>query len=303
MNVIETHGLGKNYGAKRAVDHFDIHVKQGDIYGFIGRNGAGKSTVMKMIAGLVRPSAGEVKLFGEAVAPSVGHSNVGILIESAGIYPHMSAQENLMLKALALGVVDPKEQTSRLLEYVGLSEVAKKNTNKFSMGMKQRLGLAIALMGDPDVLLLDEPLNGLDPEAVREMRTLLQRINVERGVTILISSHILEQLGKMATRYGVIRNGHMVREISSVEVEQECQDYVELRVADPTIALAVLSERVSQADFRVMPDGSLHIYGMDDMAPVSEVLNQENIAVQGLQMHKRDLEEFFVEMMGAERHV
>lgn len=303
MNVIQTHALEKQYGAKRAVNLFDMHVAQGDIYGFVGRNGAGKSTVMKMIAGLIHPTSGEIQLFGETVTPGTGHQNVGVLIENAGLYPHMSAEQNLMMKALCLGVADAKQQTARLLAFVGLSEVAKKNTGKFSMGMKQRLGLALALMGDPDVLLLDEPLNGLDPEAVREIRLLLQKLNEERGVTILISSHILDQLGKIATRYGIIRDGMMVRELTAVEVEQECQDYVELKVADVTVALALLEERMQGLEYRAMPNGSLRIFGLNTMTEISEILNRENIAVHGLQMHQRDLEEFFVEMMGDERHV
>lgn len=303
MNVIKTQALEKTYGAKRAVDHFDMHVKQGDIYGFVGRNGAGKSTVMKLISGLAHPTGGEIELFGKRTTNTDIRDRIGVLIENPGLYPHTNAFDNLMLKALCLGVPDPKKQSMRLLEYVGLAEVAKKNTSQFSMGMKQRLGLALALMGDPDLLLLDEPLNGLDPEGAREIRQLLTDLNEEKGVTILISSHILDQLGKMATRYGVIREGNMVRELSVAEVEEECQDYIEVKVADPALALAVLQENIPQAKFVAMPDGALQVYGIADAAPIAESLSAKGIAVYGLHMHKRDLEEFFVGLMGDDRNV
>ena len=170
------------------------------------------------------------------------------------------------------------------------------------MGMKQRLGLGLALLGDPDLLLLDEPLNGLDPEGAREIRELIMRLNAERGITVVISSHILEQLGRMATRYGVIRNGHMVRELSAEEVEKECSDCLQVSTVDPARSLAVLQERFPQARFQVMPDNSIRIFGVTDAAAIGGVLNDAGIAIQGLYAHRRDLEEFFVGLMGAEYH-
>lgn len=304
MNVIETHNLQKVYGAKRAVDHFDMHVKQGDIFGFIGRNGAGKSTVMKLIAGLSRPSGGEIQLFGKTVSSTGAASErVGVLIENPGLYPRMSAYDNMIMKALCMGSIDPKASANQLLAYVGLDTTGKKTVNQFSMGMKQRLGLALALLGNPDILLLDEPLNGLDPEGVREIRQLIQRLNEEKGVTVLISSHVLEQLGKMATCYGVIRDGSMVRELSAAEVELECRDFILINVAEPARALALLTERIPTADFTVMPNESIRVFGTDNTALIGDVLKDEGIAVYGLHIQKRDLEDFFVEMMGAEYHV
>ena len=302
MNVIETYGLEKTFGTKHAVNHFNMQVKQGDIYGFVGRNGAGKSTVMKMLSGLAHPTKGEIKLFGKSIAEAYSYERMGVLIEAPGLYPRLSAYDNMMMKALCLGVVDAKSKVNQLLEYVGLAETGKKKTSQFSMGMKQRLGLALALLGDIDILLLDEPLNGLDPEGAREIRQLIQHLNEERGVTVLISSHVLEQLGKMATRYGIIKDGTMVCELSAAEVEYECRDFIELSVSDPTLALALLSEQIPQASFVAMPGGSIRVSGVSDGALIGEVLHKENIAIYGLHMHKRDLEDFFVELMGDDRH-
>lgn len=301
MNVIETYGLEKTYGGKRAVDHFDMHVAKGDIYGFVGLNGAGKSTVMKMLAGLAKPTGGEIKLFGETSGGEAVR-RMGVLVEAPGLYGNMSAYDNMMMKALALGHVDPKRKVNDLLAFVGLGHVGNKKAKQFSMGMKQRLGLGLALLGDPDLLLLDEPLNGLDPEGAREIRELIMRLNAERGITVVISSHILEQLGRMATRYGVIRNGHMVRELSAEEVEKECSDCLQVSTVDPARSLAVLQERFPQARFQVMPDNSIRIFGVTDAAAIGGVLNDAGIAIQGLYAHRRDLEEFFVGLMGAEYH-
>ena len=215
MNVIETRSLTKTYGGKRAVDALDMQVPAGEIYGFVGKNGAGKSTAMKMAAGLVRPSAGEIELFGEARdaggcaphGPQPGFSRIGALIEDPGVLPTFSALENLMGKAIAIGVVRAEAHCRELLELVGLADTGSLRVKKFSLGMKQRLGLALALVGNPELLLLDEPFNGLDPEATRSMRNALMRINRERGVTMVISSHVLDQLDRMATRFGVIRVG------------------------------------------------------------------------------------------------
>ena len=301
LNVIETYGLEKMYSGKRAVNHFDMHVSKGDIYGFVGLNGAGKSTVMKMLAGLAQPTAGEIRLFGDT-AGSEAVRRMGVLVEAPGLYGNMTAYDNMMLKALALGLVEPKRKVEELLGFVGLGNVGKKKTKQFSMGMKQRLGLGLALLGDPDLLLLDEPLNGLDPEGAREIRELIMRLNAERGITVVISSHILEQLGRMATRYGVIRNGQMVRELTATEVEQECSDCLQVATADPARSLAVLQERFPRARFQVMPDNSIRIYGLADTAAIGGALSDAGIVVEGLYAHRRDLEEFFVGLMGAEYH-
>ena len=300
MNVIETNGLSKAFGSKMAVDQFDMHVGQGDIYGFVGRNGAGKSTVMRMLAGLAAPTDGEVREFGMQPREASASRRIGALIESPGLYGSMSATDNLMMKALALGLADPKDKVRDLLDLTGLGSVGSKATKNFSMGMKQRLGLALALLGSPDLLLLDEPFNGLDPEGAREIRRLIMRLNDERGITVVVSSHVLEQLGKMATRYGVIREGRMVREMSAAEVDQECSDFLQLEAANPTLALAVLQERFAGLRFQSMPDGAIRVFGGADAGAVGAALNEQGIAVRGLYAHRRDLEEFFVEMMGAE---
>ena len=300
MNVIETNGLSKAFGSKMAVDQFDMHVGQGDIYGFVGRNGAGKSTVMRLLAGLAAPTDGEVREFGMQPREASASRRIGALIESPGLYGSMSATDNLMMKALALGLADPKDKVRDLLDLTGLGSVGSKATKNFSMGMKQRLGLALALLGSPDLLLLDEPLNGLDPEGAREIRRLIMRLNDERGITVVVSSHVLEQLGKMATRYGVIREGRMVREMSAAEVDQECSDFLQLEAANPTLALAVLQERFAGLRFQSMPDGAIRVFGGADAGAVGAALNEQGIAVRGLYAHRRDLEEFFVEMMGAE---
>ena len=300
MNVIETNGLSKAFGSKMAVHQFDMHVGQGDIYGFVGRNGAGKSTVMRMLAGLAAPTGGEVRVFGMQPRDAPASRRIGALIESPGLYGSMSATDNLMMKALALGLADPKDKVHGLLDLTGLGSVGSKATKNFSMGMKQRLGLALALLGSPDLLLLDEPLNGLDPEGAREIRRLIMRLNDERGITVVVSSHVVEQLGKMATRYGVIREGRMVREMSAAEVDQECSDFLQLEAANPTLALAVLQERFAGLRFQSMPDGAIRVFGGANAGAVGAVLNEQGIAVRGLYAHRRDLEEFFVEMMGAE---
>lgn len=300
MNVIETSGLTKAFGGKMAVDQFDMHVGQGDIYGFVGRNGAGKSTVMRMLAGLAEPTGGEVRVFGSSPCEAGASRRIGALIESPGLYGSMSATDNLTMKALALGLPDPKDKVRDLLDLTGLGSVGSKATKNFSMGMKQRLGLALALLGSPDLLLLDEPLNGLDPEGAREIRRLIMRLNDERGITVVVSSHVLEQLGKMATRYGVIREGRMVRELTAAEVDQECSDFLQLEAANPALALAVLQERFAGLRFQSMPGGAIRLFGGADAGAVGAALNEQGIAIRGLYAHRRDLEEFFVEMMGAE---
>lgn len=309
MNVIEAHGLTKTYARRCVVSEFDMCVREGDIYGFVGKNGAGKSTVMKMICGLVTPTSGSVKVFGAEVAePGSARAyegpRVGALIEQPGIIGNLSAHENLMAKALALGVVDARDQCERLLRLVGLDHVGRKKTRRFSLGMRQRLGFALALVGSPDVLLLDEPLNGLDPEGVRDMRNLIMRLNQSLGTTVLISSHVLEQLDRMVTRYGVIAHGHLVREMTAEQVQAECEDSLRVRTANPARTLALLQDALPHVSMRAEPDGSLVISHSPDSTAVAEILHKSNQVILELSTHQRDIEEYFLALMdGGERYV
>ena len=206
--AVETISLSKIYNGKAAVSHLDMKVQEGAIYGFIGRNGAGKSTTLKMLCGLARPTEGEIRLFGKSADTPISARRMGCLIESAGLYPHMTARQNAVMKAKCMGLTDP-EAVDRVLEATGMNNTGKKKAKLFSMGMRQRLGIALALLGNPDLLVLDEPINGLDPESVREIRQLIQRLN-EAGKTFIISSHILGELSKLSTHYGIIKDGNLV---------------------------------------------------------------------------------------------
>lgn len=302
MEVIQTKALCKTYGKKRAVDNLTMTVHEGDIYGFIGKNGAGKSTALKMMCSLAAPTSGEIELFGKPVSDSTARRRTGILIESPGIYPNLSAAENMMLKATCLGLADGRKKTDQMLSMVGLEGAGKKKTKQFSMGMKQRLGIAMALLGSPDLLILDEPINGLDPEGMAEVRALLQKLNQERGITILLSSHLLGELGKLATCYGVIRDGKMVQEITAAELEENCRDYLHVKVDRPKEAAVCLERSLNITHYEVRPKGQLRIYDGCGSEQVSRALTADGIVVQELYRHSRDREEYFLELMGGKEN-
>ena len=315
MNVIETRGLAKAYGERRVVSDFAMTVAAGDIYGFVGKNGAGKSTVMKMICGAVTPTAGEVVLFGAAPERREGRGatasaaadqvrRIGVLIEEPALLPNLSAYDNLMAKALALGIADGPARCEEVLRLVGLQGAGKRKTKAFSLGMKQRLGLALALLGSPDLLLLDEPFNGLDPEATRAMRNLIVRLAQTFGITVVISSHVLDQLDRMATRYGVIAEGRMVREMTAGEVAAECGGSLRVRTADSPRALAVLEEAYPAAAFRAEPGGTIVMAGDFDTEAVARTLSGAGQVVLEFSQDHRDIEDYFVELMeGGATHV
>ena len=303
MSVIQTTGLSKRYRDKWAVDHLDLRVEQGDIYGFIGQNGAGKSTALKLLCGLARPTQGEALIFGKPVRDSVARRRVGALIEQPGLYPDLSGRENLRLYAALLGLDSPERQVKEILETVGLSPKEKKPAKHYSMGMKQRLGVGLALLGGPDLLLLDEPINGLDPEGIREMRELLLRLNRERGLTILVSSHILGELSKIATRYGIIQQGRMVEQITAGELAQKCTDYLHLRAEQPQKAAALLERALHLTRWEMRPEGEIRIYEAADPRAVGQILTQTGIAVEEMGLHRQDLEGYFLERMGGSDHV
>ena len=303
MAVIQTMGLSKRYKDRWAVDHLNLQVEQGDIYGFIGRNGAGKSTTLKLLCGLARPTQGEALIFGKPIRDPVACRLVGSLIEQPGLYPDLSGRENLRLYAALLGLDSPERQVEEMLKTVGLDPKEKKPVRHYSMGMKQRLGVALALLGGPDLLLLDEPINGLDPEGIREMRELLLRLNRERGLTILVSSHILGELTRIATRYGIIQQGRMVEQITAAELEQKCTDYLHLRTGQPQKAAALLERELHLARWEMRPEGEIRIYEAVDTKAVGQALAQAGIAVEEMGLHRQDLEGYFLERMGGNDHV
>ena len=303
MAVIQTMGLSKRYKNRWAVDHLDLQVEQGDIYDFIGRNGAGKSTTLKLLCGLARPTMGEILLFGKPVRDPVARRRVGALIEHPGLYPDLSGRENLRLYAGLLGLDSLERQTDEVMEIMGLSPGEKKPVRHYSMGMKQRLGVGLALLGGPDLLLLDEPINGLDPEGIRQMRDLLLRLNRERGLTILISSHILGELSKIATRYGIIQQGRLVEQLTAGELEQKCTDYLHIKADQPQKAAALLEQQLHLTRWEMRPEGELRIYEAADARAVGQLLAQAGIAVEEMGLHRQDLEGYFLEKMGGADHV
>ena len=222
--VIETNNLTKKYGDQIALDNVNICVNKGDIYGLVGRNGAGKTTFMKIISGLSFPSMGDISILGvnSNSGLSLPFSRIGSLIETPSFFMHMSAVDNLKMKCICCGIANPDKYAESLLDLVDLGNVHNKKVHNFSLGMKQRLGLAMALIGEPDLLILDEPINGLDPQGIAEIRNLILKINSENGTTIIISSHILSELSKVASRYGIIEQGKLIYENSCKELEREC---------------------------------------------------------------------------------
>ena len=303
MAVIQTMGLSKRYKDNWAVDHLDLRVEQGDIYGFIGRNGAGKSTTLKLLCGLAQPTQGEALIFGKPIRDSVARRRVGALIEQPGLYPDLSGRENLRLYATLLGLDSPAWQVDEVLETVGLSPKEKKPVKHYSMGMKQRLGVGLALLGGPDLLLLDEPINGLDPEGVAEFRQILRQLNQERQTTILISSHILSELSNAATRYGFMEQGRLLEEISAEALHDKCRTCLRLEVDDAAKAAAVLQSQLGTDKFEVLPNNVVQLYDcLDDPKRASYALAQNGVALLAMEQKGADLEAYFLDLIGGGRH-
>lgn len=296
--LLQTNGLTKQYRRKNAVDHVNLHVRQGAIYGLIGRNGAGKTTILRMIAGLASPTAGEIALFGETGKRALYMtSRIGTLIETPGLYPNMSAAENLRLKCLALSV-RKKGVIAELLDTVGLSGAGNKRVKNFSLGMKQRLGIALALVGDPDLLVLDEPINGLDPQGIVEVRETLARLNRERGITFIVSSHILEELSKIATDYGIIHNGVLLQELTQEELLTRCSERIELRTDDTKRACVVLEE-MGIRSYKVADAGTIQIFErLNDSGSITMQLAQKGIKTLSITVRNEALEDYYLNLTG-----
>ncbi|HAS06207.1 MAG TPA: bacitracin ABC transporter ATP-binding protein [Eubacterium sp.] len=292
--------LTKQYGRHRAVDDVNMHIKKGAIYGFIGRNGAGKTTCLKMISGLSTPSYGEIEMFGyKGKDLQKVRSRVGCLIEAPGLYGNMSAYDNLNIKCKLTGI-KKKGYIEELLKTVGLDTVGEKKTKHYSLGMKQRLGIALALVGEPDLLILDEPINGLDPQGIVEVRETIQKLAKERGMTICISSHILEELSKLATDYGIIHNGCLVQELTREELMKKCSERIELTLDNPKQAIPVLDD-MGFNSYQVIDKEHIHIFErLGESASLNMELAKAGIPVKGISITSEELENYFLRLTGGD---
>lgn len=292
--VLRTKSLTKKFGSKIAVNAVDMNVAKGDIYGFIGRNGAGKTTAMKLILGLLNATEGEIELFGgEPLEKARGR--IGSLIEAPGIYKNCTAYENMKRFSIIYGGTD--EDIAQLLKFVGLENTGNKKAGRFSLGMKQRLGMAIAMLGNPEFLILDEPINGLDPEGIKDVRNAVLNLNEQKGVTFLISSHLLDELAKIVTRYGIINNGVLTEEISAEDLNAMCESGLKVRVDDVGKAITALLPLVPQEEIRVS-DGELVLPIDVDAAGVNELLVKGGVRVSELGAMRGDMEEYFIARLG-----
>ncbi len=300
--VLCVNALSKNYRHFKALNGLSMKVPKGSIYGFVGRNGAGKTTLIRMICGLQEPTAGEYVLYGRKntdkdIAKS--RRRMGAVVETPSVYLDMTARDNLMQQYKILGLPS-YDGLDEILKLVGLEHTGKKKAKNFSLGMRQRLGIAVALVGTPDFLVLDEPINGLDPQGIVEMRELILRLNREQQITVLISSHILDELSRLATYYGFINNGHIIKEMSAEELEAACRKCTRIEVSD-TKALARALDNM-KADYKVLTGTQAEIYEKLNITKLVAALSKENCEVLSLQERDESLESYYMNLVGGARH-
>lgn len=296
--LLQTVCLSKVYGHQKAVDSLSLNVKKGAIYGLIGRNGAGKTTFMKMISGLAKPTSGEIHLFGKDDEQTGSQQHrIGVLIEAPGIYGDMTAFDNMRLKAIAMGVYN-KDKMNELLSLVGLSDTGSKKAGKFSLGMKQRLGIAMSMIGTPDLLVLDEPINGLDPQGLIEIRGVIEKLSREYEMTIIISSHILDELSRIATHYAIINEGRLIQELSKEELLDKCTECIEIK-SDSVKEVCLVLEEMNCTDYEVCDGTTIRVNNCcDRLSDINMALAGRGIRINGIALKQESLEEFFVNLTG-----
>ncbi|WP_278840829.1 ATP-binding cassette domain-containing protein [Holdemania filiformis] len=300
--MLTVQDLTKRYHDFKALDHFSMNVEKGAIYGFVGRNGAGKTTLIRTICGLQAPSQGTYTLLGRKHNdPKIAKSRrkMGAVIETPSLYRELNARENLEVQLRMLGLAESSE-IDRLLALVGLSEAGRKKVKDFSLGMRQRLAMAVALAGDPDFLVLDEPVNGLDPQGIIEVRELILKLNQKHQVTVMISSHNLDELARLATVYGFIDHGRMVKEIAADELEKTCRKCVELSVGSPEAAVETLES--TGVDYRVTAADTVEIYGEIGLSDLLLKLAQNGCAVLSMKARDESLESYYLSLVGGRDH-
>ncbi|MBC1974188.1 ATP-binding cassette domain-containing protein [Listeria booriae] len=302
-NILETAALSKKFGDNYAVDHVNMTVQKGDIYGFIGKNGAGKTTFIRLITELMYKNGGDVSLFGSTHPKDIhqARKRIGAVIEGPSLYPNMTAHQNLNYYLLQKGIPD-KNRINEVLEFVGLENTSRKKYRNFSMGMKQRLGIGLAILHHPDFLILDEPINGLDPMGIIEIRNIILKLNKTYGTTVFISSHILTELALIANRYGIINNGRLVKELSKEELESESRRYLVLKTLNKEAAVQHLESFLELYQYEVHSDGSIRIFEyIDEPEKISQVMFDAGIIITELKVVEANLEEYFIDLIGGEQ--
>ena len=300
--VLETNAVTKRYRSFTALNGLTMRIPKGSVYGFVGRNGAGKTTLIRIICGLQEPTDGSYTLYGVKNTESAvlrSRRRMGAVVESPAIYLGMTAKENIRQQYNVLGIPSD-EGAEELLRLVGLDKTGSKTARNFSLGMRQRLGIAVALAGNPDFLVLDEPTNGLDPQGIIEMRELILKLNREQGITVLISSHILDELSRLATHYGFIDGGRMVREMSAEELEACCRKCIRMKVSDTKTLARVLDSM--NAEYRISDEHHADVYAEIPVTSLVSALAKENCTVKNIKEHDESLESFYMNLVGGERH-
>lgn len=300
--VLATQGLSKHYKDFKALDNLTMHVPKGSIYGFVGRNGAGKTTLIRVICGLQAPTAGSYLLYGtDCTRKEIAQirRRMGAVVETPSIYLDLTAEDNLKEQFRVLGVPSD-DGIPELLKLVGLEDTGKKKARNFSLGMKQRLGIAVALAGSPDFLVLDEPVNGLDPQGIIDIRELILKLNRERRITVLISSHILDELSRLATHYGFIDSGRMVKELSARELEAACRKCLRIEVTD-TRALARVLDGMG-VEYKILDDGKADVFAQVNISQLSKALDNQGCELLSAQERDESLESYFVNLVGGGSH-
>lgn len=296
--ILQTKDLSKKYKNFQALNGLSMNVPKGSIYGLVGKNGAGKTTLIRLICGLQKPTSGNFILYGISSDKKEivkARRRMGAVIETPSIYLNMTAEENLKQQYLVLGLPS-FDGISDLLKLVGLEHTGKKKAKNFSLGMKQRLGIAVALAGDPDFLVLDEPINGLDPQGIVEIRELILKLNRERQITVLISSHILDELSRLATYYGMIDNGYMVRELSAEELENSCRKCIYIEVTDTSILAHVLDDM--QIEYKIISKNTANVFAKINVSKLAAALEQEHCEIFSMQEKDESLESYYISLVG-----
>ena len=300
--VFKSKGLGKKYGSFTALKDVNMEIPKGAIYGFVGKNGAGKTTLIRCLCGLQRPTEGSFELMGvsnEDKNITRTRRRLGAVVETPAIYKAMNARSNLIQQCLLLGLPD-FSCVDELLKLVGLSDTGRKKAGKFSLGMRQRLGLAVALCGDPDFIILDEPTNGLDPQGIIEIRELIIKLNRERGITFLISSHILDELGRMATHYGFIDKGHIVRQMSSEELQKECRKSARMKVSDTGKLAKLLDEK--GIGYKILGPDTADVYAELVFSELAKDCEKAGFSILTMEEHDESLEAFYLSLLGGDEN-